>query len=455
MSVADLAGAAAGTQWETTPVAVRERIVDVVADCLAVTALGSIRDELSLLVASYEPWAGNGRATVVGSARGWPPGTAALLNGCAVASDQLQDGHRLARGHPGSHVVPAVLALAEATDGEGSELLSAVLAGYEVGVRLGRAMGGTPEGVHDIGTWGEVAAAVGVARLLAPNRPDVMHRAIELAASTVLVTDADSVFTGASGSHLFLGVSVQLGLSAGTAAVSGLAAAPGSVDRHFGARAAADWRPELLTAGVSGGTWSEYEVLGGYLKRHPTCAHLHGVNDAVEDLIADGLRAADVSTIEVSVPSSVTRFAAVADGELAARFSIPTSVAVAVVSGRLDETSFDAATVRTPQVRDLAGRVRVGHDPALDSGYPAGRPATVRVLLRDGSARTAVAARPRGDADRWPSRDVVADKVNRLLGRRFGDRAAGIAVAIQELAEGGRPRQLGDLLRTAAEDQAR
>jgi hypothetical protein len=45
-----------------------------------------------------------------------------------VAADQLQDGHRLARGHPASHVVPAVLALAEERDLDGRAVLSAVLA---------------------------------------------------------------------------------------------------------------------------------------------------------------------------------------------------------------------------------------------------------------------------------------------------------------------------------------
>ena len=62
-------------------------------------------------------------------------------------------------------------------------VLSAVLAGYEAGVRVGRAMGGTPAGVHDIGTWGQVAVAAATARLLAPGDADAARRASATAAA--------------------------------------------------------------------------------------------------------------------------------------------------------------------------------------------------------------------------------------------------------------------------------
>jgi 2-methylcitrate dehydratase PrpD len=62
---------------------------------------------------------------------GADPATAALLNGTPLAAEQLQDGHRLGRGHPGAHVVPAVLAVAESCEASGSALLSALLVGYE------------------------------------------------------------------------------------------------------------------------------------------------------------------------------------------------------------------------------------------------------------------------------------------------------------------------------------
>jgi 2-methylcitrate dehydratase PrpD len=447
MTVAALAAAVAATSWEASPGVVRDRVVDLVADCVAVSALGSGRPELVRLVEAHAVATPEGRATVVGSARGWPSSTAAFLNGSAAAADQLQDGHRLARGHPASHVVPAVLALAEERDLAGSEVLSAVLAGYEAGVRIGRAMGGTPDGVHDIGTWGEVAVSAAVARLLAPGDAAAARRALELAAAAVLLTDASTVFAGRTGSHVFLGASVQLGMSLGTAAVAGLEPEAGSLDRHLGAVAARAWDPTSLG---TAGAWESWEVLGGYVKAHPTCAHLHGVNDAVADLLAQGVHGRDVRDVEVRASAGAAAFAAVADGELAARFSVPTSVAVALVTGRLDENTMTDDAVTAPDVVDLARRVRVVHDPALDDGYPAGRPARVRVTLRDGSEHGAAADRPRGDADRAFSRPELAGKAARLLAHRFGDAGADVLAAVHALADGGRARDTGAALRRAA-----
>ncbi|MEV0425709.1 MmgE/PrpD family protein [Micromonospora sp. NPDC050495] len=434
-----LAATAAATDWAAAPAAVRDRVVDLVADTIAVAALGSGRAELRALATGS---GGSGESTVVGSARGWPAADAQFRNGSAIAADQLQDGHRPARGHPASHVVPAVLALAEDRDLPGGELLSAVLAGYDVGVRVGRAMGGTPNGVHDIGTWGQVGAAAGVARLLAPGDAAAMRRAVELAGSAVLLSDAATIFTGRTGGHAFLGASVQLGASLGAAAVAGLEPLPGALDRHLAPVAARDW------SGL--GPDHGHEVLGGYTKAHPTCAHLHGVNDAVADIVAVTGPLPDVERVEVRTFAHAARFATVADGELAARFSVPTSVAVALLTGTLDETTLTTATVCSAPVRDLAARVEVRHDPELDAGYPAGRPARVRVVRADGSELTGAADLPRGDGPRVFDRDAVRTKARRLLDHRFPGHAAAVLAAVDGLASGGTARSLGAALRAAA-----
>jgi 2-methylcitrate dehydratase PrpD len=445
--VAGLAAAVAHTSWPAAPAKVRDRVVDLVADCVAVAALGSTRAELRRLVQVHDGLAPTGAASVLGSPRGWPPMTAMLLNASAMAADQLQDGHRMARGHPASHVVPAVLALGEQVRADGTELLSAVLAGYEAGVRVGRAMGGTPTGVHDIGTWGQVAVGAATSRLLAPGDVGVAERALDLCGSAVLLTDAHTVFEGHAGSHTFLGSSVQTGAGQGVAAVAGLAAAPGALCRHLGPVAASRWDPAPLSVP---GDWDTYEVLGGYVKVHASCAHLHGVNDAVADLVARGVHGREVASVRVRAFAGAAGFDAVADGELAARFSVPTTVALGLLDGRLDESTVTDERVRATDVRDLASRVEVVHDPALDAGYPAGRPARVTVVLRDGATLEATAERPRGDADRALSRDELRAKAARLLTGCFGEAGAAVLQAVHGLATGLPVATLGHTIRSAA-----
>lgn len=444
-----LGRAAAATRWSGAPTQVRDRVVDLVADTVAVAALGSGRPELRRLTDAHacEP---EGQAAVPGSPRGWTASTATMLAGAAVAADQLQDGHRPARGHPASHAATAALALGAEVDATGDAVLSAVLAGYETGTRLGRAMGGTPVGVHDIGTWGEVAAAVAAAHLLAAGDAEVLTRAVGLASAAVLVTDATTVFDGWDGSHVFLGASAQTGLSLGRAAASGLAAAPGAPGRHLGAVAAARWDAAAGTQGTGPDGWTGWEVLRGYVKSHPTCAHLHGVNDAVADLVAGGLVAADVQRVVVRCATGAAQFDRVAGGELAARFSVPTTVAVALVTGRLDETTLTDDNVRSDTVLDLAHRIEVVHDRDLDVLTGDGRPADVEAVLVDGTTRTASSRVPRGDAGDPLTRDQLRDKASRLLRHRFGDAGESVLTAVHALDDGAGARDLASALRAAS-----
>src|SRR4029079_11498427 len=80
--------------------------------------------------------AGTG-ATVL--ARGWPssdPRTAAMLNGIAGRSIELCEGHRYVSCQGGAQIVPGVLAVGEWAQSTGREMLTALILGYDVAVRL-------------------------------------------------------------------------------------------------------------------------------------------------------------------------------------------------------------------------------------------------------------------------------------------------------------------------------
>lgn len=448
-SVKDLARLAAATRAADAPAEVQERLRVLLLDTFAVTAWGSRRPEIAAL-RDVVGRSASGMATVLGTAMALPASQASALNGSAVAADQLQDGHRLARGHPASHVVLPVFALAEERGLSTDALFSAVLAGYEVGARVGIAMSGTPAGVHDIGTWGCVAVSAAVAHLLRPGDAEAMSRAIELAASAVLLTDAATVFRGCTGGHAYLGASAAHGLWTGQAAVAGLTAAPGAMERFFAPHASAHWAgiPPLTSP-----SWPEYEVLRGYVKLHAACAHLHGVLDALEDALVamthHGDDADDITAVRVRTYAGAAAFAAPARNELEARFSIPTSVALMVLHRGLDEELSDA-DVRCPEVTDLARRVDVALDAQLDTGYPEGRPASVEITLQGGSVFRASSHRPRGDADGEASRDLLHAKAERLLRKAFGPGTDRLLGVLAEWPDRHTPRELGAAFRQAA-----
>ena len=439
MSAAALLGqAAAATTADTTPSELKARARFLVADVLACAVSAWNRPELAALREALVT--GDGPASVIGRREGTTPALAALVNALPVAAEQLQDGHREARGHPASHVVPAVLAAAESCGADGEDLVAAVLAGCETGILIGSAMGGTPDGVHDIGTWGTVGAAAGVAHVLSGGAADAVAAAIDLAAATPTRPDAATVFSGATAQHLLLSLSVQTAVVAGAAAVAGLRAPDGTLERHFLPTVGRQVDAAVLERGTSEGRWARYRLADGYVKRHPTCAHLHGVDDAVEDLLALGpLDPADVETITVRTYAAAAGFADPAPvNDLAARFSIPCSVAAAIADGSSRPDRFRPEVLADPLVTSLARRVRVVHDPALDAGYPAGRPAVVTVTMTGGEARKAHAGRPRGDGPGALADPAVAAKPRRLLTAAVGATAAdSLLAAVDGLGERG------------------
>ena len=62
---------------------------------------------------------------------------AAFANGVLANVLDFDDGHRLTKGHPGAVVIPGALAVAQLVDATPTQLLEAVVVGYEVSIRAG------------------------------------------------------------------------------------------------------------------------------------------------------------------------------------------------------------------------------------------------------------------------------------------------------------------------------
>lgn len=445
--VGHLADRLAALRWDALPVEVQQRVVAVLTDTVAVAALGSRRVDVRTVQAGLVD--GTGPSTVIGRMAGSPVAAAAAANAAAITAHQLQDGHRGARGHPGSHVVPAVLAVAEANGCTGPALLLAVLAGYEAAVRVSLSMGGTRSGVHDIGSWGTVGSAVAVAHLLGGAEVAPIDAAIRGAAGLALITHAGTVFDGYGMQHLFLAEASRLGLDIGRAAAAGVTAHPDAME-HLERQVAPRW------IGLAGGSADEpwrFEILQGYVKRHPTCAYLHGVNDAVAAILAS-----HGGVVGHAVSATVGTFRQAAElpsavpprNALTARFNIPWTVATALTTGRLREDSFGDTALADPATLKLARRVTVVHDTALDARSRAGRPAQVVVQLDDGRSLTAEVTIPAGDGH--IASDLVSSKAARLLSGRFGDPGSSAVIeAITRLSvQGARVNELTSALRDAA-----
>ncbi|MDR7002235.1 MmgE/PrpD family protein [Neobacillus niacini] len=100
---------------------------------------------------------------------------AAFVNSTMANELDLDDGHRLTKGHPGAIIFPAVLAAAEDYNVSGENFLTALLVGYEVGIRAGILAHKLRPEYHCTGSWGSIGAAAGVSRMIGLSSDKLEH----------------------------------------------------------------------------------------------------------------------------------------------------------------------------------------------------------------------------------------------------------------------------------------
>lgn len=446
--------AAAHTSFSGAPETVRHRVVDVFLDTVAVMAVGSDRAEHAKMQATLG--AGGGRATVIGRAEPAAAAIAALLNATTPTVYQIDEGHRMARGHPGIHVVPTVLALSEEHGLEAEDLFSALLAGYEVAARLGLSLGAVRPDIHPHGNWGTIGAAVGAAHLLSHADGAVIARAIDASAALTLYPDRAATTLGAGVHHLYAALGAQVGLVAGAAAACGISAVPGCLEKFMGPRSGVRFDRDVLLSGLDFATltWSTHEILGNYFKFLPACGHTHtAINALLAARGAAPFEVVEVDRIDVWAYLAAASLSATSvENDLAARYSIPYTLAAALVDDGYGLDSLPAGRMASERIHELARRVHVHHDPELDVDYPDhGRPVVVEVTLKDGKKVRHATQLSFGDVEQPASREAVHDKARELLSHRFGGVAAEqVLSAVLALESGGPLADVSTALRRAA-----
>ncbi|MEM7570694.1 MAG: MmgE/PrpD family protein [Pseudomonadota bacterium] len=444
--VKTLAQAAGATRGKALDANVQQHALSLIVDTIAVVAAGTQHVDHKKLASTTKSV---GQSTRLDTGEGADPLVASYLNGAATTVWQLQDGHRMASGHPASHLVPALLAIAEETNASGQQFLEAFVAGYEVGARLGLAMGGLNPLVHDAGTWSTIGAAAGAAHLLTDGDSAAIARAINGCASIVPTFDNATVTQGAAIHHTNIAIGAQMAVLAGRAALSALTTLDDSLPRYFGPRVAQDFDMGRIADGIDAqGKWARHELLKAYIKVHPTCAHLHGLNDAADALIKQ--YAPDPSAIEkveIGLYGAAMRYDVHAPTcDLSIRFSARASAACALLHGGLALDTFTFETVSSAPLQHLMALIEVRHDATLDAHYPAGRPCRLEVSMSDGRVLEAFVKEPLGDCTNPLSDQQKHAKALTLLKRRY-PHAAEVLFVLDELPNAASLAELTALLR--------
>lgn len=432
-----LAEFVSGLAYDSLPERVKKRACECLLDLLGAVLSGLPTESSRQGVQLVRLFGGLPQATVVGRALRTSAPLAALANGISAHAQDIDDAHRFATGfHPGATVIPAALAAAELAGSCTTEFLVALVAGYEVGGKVGRAINPSHRyrGFHSTGTVGCLAAAAAVARILHLT-PRETASALGIAAS-----QAGGLFAflrgGAQTKHFHAGHAAYAGVVSGTLASLGFMGPSAVLEGEDGfCRAYADeFREEVLTRDLG----SSFEIEQTYFKPHAACGHAFSAIDAALALRAGLPRSLD-EVVQIRVRTY--RAAAVLTNRRpstphGAKFSIPYCVAVALLRGRVSLAEFQPESLADKEVIRLASRTVVEEDPAMTQAFPTVRPAVVEIILSSGARMDARVDIPRGMPENPLSPEDLEAKFAASAGPVVGaDRAARIQQLIRTLPE--------------------
>jgi 2-methylcitrate dehydratase PrpD len=371
---------------------------------------------------------------------------AALANGMFAHADETDDFEPVTKAHPGSHVVPAALAMAEREGRSGAELLAAVTLGYDVCCRFLLALGPdlvrgshrSAEGTSS--TMGAAAAAASLARLDEKG----MRHALSYAAQQVSgiwswVRDAGHVEKAFD----FSGMGARNGVTAAIMAQMGFSGVWDVLDGEHNALIAlsTEPKPEEMIAGLGTRFFVTETAIKPFSVGYPIQAPL----DAFLTLMREHKLTVDnVERIVVTLPEDGGR---IVNDRSMPDVNCQHIIGLALVEGTVSfEDSHSYERMSDAKVLAVKERVQLIPDRALmDPAAP--RSGRVEVTLRDGRAVSHFTRHPPGTKENPLSTERVSEKARSLMTPVLAaERAEEVIRWVSELEKLGDVRELQPLL---------
>lgn len=339
---------------------------------------------------------------------------AALINGTASHTAEVDDIFKHAIYHPGAPTISAALAVGQQVQASGSEFLKAVIVGYEVSTRIGQILGRAHyQYWHNTGTVGCFGAAAAAAYLLRLDATQTTHA---LCTAATFASGLQQAFQMDSMSKpLHSGRAAEAGVTAALMAQQGIT---GSLDVFEGKLGmgvamsnAPDWTPVLADLGQA------FNITEMTFKNHACCGHTFApIDGALELQRLYGIQPDDIAQIAIATYSPALAVAGNPAPRTAAeaRFSIPYVVSTALIFGSVRLSAFDDARLHHPGTRALMERISLKVHPELDRQFPGQRAAEISTALKDGRCYQFLQPTRKGDPDMPLSDAELQSKLEEL-----------------------------------------
>lgn len=446
-SLSDYMAAAPG---RALPPEVVEKAKHHILDTFGAMISGAALRPGKAAIAFARDYGGRPICSVAGSDVRCGPIEAALANGVLAHSDETDDSHAPSQSHPGSGVVPAVLALGERFGISGEQFVRAVTLGYDVGPRVTMAMGGfafraeSHRATHAIaGIFGAAAAAGAAARLdVRQVRLLLDYTAQQSSGIAAWQRDVDHM----EKAFVFAGMGARSGVTAALLVKTGWTGVDdifSGADNFFQAYA-----PKAEPGRLTEGLGERYEIAATDIKKWTVGSPIQGPLDGLQALIRKNrFKAADVREVVVRLAPTV---GAVVDNRDMPDVSLQHMMAVMLLDGTASfAAAHDKPRMKAADVLAQKAKVKLVPDPDLAARLPL-RPTIVEVTLNDGRTFSERVEVVRGAAANPMTREEVVEKVRDLTAPVLGGAKAGRLIeAVLALETRADIRSLRPLIQTA------
>ncbi len=361
---------------------------------------------------------------IIGTTQASETSFAALAVGTAAHSLELDDVVNSASLHPAVAVIPAAMATACQSKSSGAELLSAIVVGYELMIKLGIALQPAAhyrQGFHPTGTCGAFGAAAASARLMNLSTEEFTH-ALGIAGSQA-AGSLEFLTDGSFTKRFHAGWAAHSGVLAAELAREGFSGPATIIEGKFGFLHgySSESDPDAVLKG-----WADpWEVMNTSIKPHACCRYKQGPIDCLMAIMeATEVRPEEIDRVDIGVLEA--GHALVAEpieqkrnprSVVDAQFSMPFGAALAVLrrDASLERYSFDE--IESEDIRAFMGKVNCLRDPELDREFPQKWPARVVVSTTDGREFEYRLEHPKGDPENPLSWEELIAKFTSLAGR--------------------------------------
>ena len=365
-------------------------------------AASAISEPANRVVALVKEWGGAPQSTIIGHGMKVPTPHAALVNAMMGHGIELDDAHGSGLIKAGSVLVPAAFAVAELSGASGRDVLTGLVAGYDLAIRIAKAInpGHRQRGYHTTGTVSGIGAAALAAKLLGCDAEQI---ACAIGLACMQSAGIQSYLDDPCMAKPF---------SPGKAAFNGVMAAIMASRGFTGPRKALECREGFLNAftdnvridDLNHGLGQHFSIMEVGFKPHAACRYAHGPIDLAQMAYRnDAARLGNVEKVVVGMSELAIRQASkpVCPNLNAAMGSTQFGVALALEAGANGLKEYWDG-YKNQSVHAGAQRVELRAEPAYGLG---GRQARIDIALKDGRTVSHSSLEPKGE----PSNPLSAD----------------------------------------------